>query len=156
VAHRDIQILGEYAIVVSVFALIVHRVYLSKGPIQLLASWFTVTFDERRVTILGGPPGVLPSEQSFHWSEVRRVCFKAEATVQSDEIFVFVSGRAQAYVIPTECAGGIEFWAELVGRGLFPQHLALMAAAAPDGTTLCWPALGDQGFRVLPASEAVH
>jgi hypothetical protein len=103
-----------------------------------VSEWFTVTFDADQVTLYATPPGRAPWQQSFHWVDVTRVCFKGEGLSASDGIYIFTSKRPESYVIPTEAKGGVELWNAVVQRGLFPHALAVKAATTPKGM-FCWP-----------------
>lgn len=133
----------RYAIIAVVLVVLVVflgvQIYKRRKPAPCLAEWFIVESDEIRVKISACPPGRDLWEQSFLWSEVTRICFKAEGFSASDGIYVFTSQRPESFVIPTEAKGGTEFWSQAVGRGLFPAELAIKAASSPEGTSTCWP-----------------
>ncbi|HUT93198.1 MAG TPA: hypothetical protein VMY37_27285 [Thermoguttaceae bacterium] len=102
-----------------------------------VSEWFEVTFDSETVRIRAAPPGREPWEQEFRWDEVQKVCFAPEFP-GPDGIFVFTSRRPESYAIPSEAEGGIDFWGEIIRRGLFDAELAIKAAFAEEGL-FCWP-----------------
>jgi hypothetical protein len=103
-----------------------------------ISDWFTVEFDEEVVRLSADAPGRRPWCQQFRWSDIERICFKAEGFDVSDGIYVFTRLRPESFVVPTEAAGGADFWAEVIHRGLFDAELAIQAAASPGGT-FWWP-----------------
>ena len=107
-----------------------------------ISQWFTVEFDAEVVRLNAAPPGRDPWAQEFCWSDVERVCFKAEDLGVSDGIYVFTRQRAESFAIPTEATGGSEFWGEILARGLFDAELAITAASSPGGTFV-WPPESD-------------
>lgn len=114
---------------------LVGRLSLSS---KALDQWYEVKFDDETVFLKAEPPGCEAWSQCFLWSEVERICFKAEGLEASDGIYVFTSQRPESFVIPTEAKGGAEFWSEVLDRGLFDAELAVRAASAVSGT-FCWP-----------------
>ena|SRR5271157_4680136 len=105
---------------------------------QPVSAWFTVDFDESAVWLSARPPGRKPWAQSFRWSDIERVCFKAEGTSTSDTIYVFTRLRPERFAVPTEAHGGAELWAEIIRRGHFGAELAFKAASSPSGA-FWWP-----------------
>lgn len=95
-------------------------------------------WDADVVRLRVSPPAPQPWSASFRWDAVTRVCFHAEGPEVSDGIYVFTRGRPEIFAIPTEAAGGAEFWAEVLRRGLFDPELAITAAGASRGL-YCWP-----------------
>jgi hypothetical protein len=120
-----------------------NQINRRRKPLPSLAEWFAVVFNETAVTISAQPPRKSPWEQSFLWSEVRRICFKSEGLSASDAVYIFTSQRPESFVIPIEAKGGMEFWSRVVTLGLFPPELAAKATLLPEGETLCWPPVGD-------------
>ncbi len=125
-----------------VLGLLILRRY-HQPPSLPLDQWFTVAFDDERVTLDVRPPGGTPSVASFRWSEVTRVCFKSEDFTISDGVYIFTTLRPESFVVPTEAKGGVEFWNKVVERGLFPAEMAIRAATSREGALLCWPAHAD-------------
>ena len=128
------------AVLLALVGALVYRRFFAGGPTVPLSEWFTVAFDDQRVTMAARPPGRAPWEQSFLWSEVERVCFKSEGALASDGIYIFTTQRPESFVVPTEAKGGLEFWFRVVERGLFPSEMAIKAASLPEGEMVCWPA----------------
>ena len=133
----------RYSIIFVVLAgLLIYlavRMGRSRQPTAPLSDWFSVSFDEYRVTMTAAPPSKKPWEQSFLWSEIQRICFKSEGISSSDGIYVFTTQRPESFVVPIEASGGAEFWSKLIERELFPAALAIEAAGLPEGETLWWP-----------------
>lgn len=115
----------------------------AETPVQArpnsVGEWFFVTFDDQSVHMHAEPPDKPAWSQSFTWDKVIRVCFKAEDLFVSDGIYIFTSGRAESYVIPSEANGGGELWSEIVRRKLFDAKLAIEALRSTGGL-YCWPA----------------
>jgi len=105
---------------------------------QPLSEWFSVAFDAETVSLSARPPGRKPWTQGFRWTDIERVCFKAEGLEASDGVYIFTRLRPESFVIPTEARGGSEFWAEVIRRGHFDPELAISAASSVSGT-FCWP-----------------
>ena len=119
-----------------------------------LDKWFAVEFDEETVRMDASPPGRKAWHQEFRWSDIERVCFKAEDLGMSDGIYVFTKTRPESYVIPTEAKGGAQFWGEIIAKGLFDAELAVEAASATEGF-FCWPPMdqpeaGNASHRTAP------
>lgn len=128
-------------ILVALLAGLGYLTYRRRRPVLSLDKWFLVRFDDERVTLSARPPDGPPWEQSFKWSEVTRVCYKAEGALASDGVYVFTTQRPESFVIPVEAAGGAECWAEIVRRGLFPSSLAIKVASSSEEQLKCWPAI---------------
>lgn len=116
---------------------------LGAGRPVPVSEWFSVQSDGAAVRISARPPGGAPWEVEFRWDEIERVCFKAEGLGASDGIYVFTRGRPESYSVPVEARGGVDFWGELIGRGLFSAELAIEAAQAGEGVW-CWPEEADE------------
>lgn len=114
------------------------RSLTNRKSVPPLSEWFHVAWDSRSVNLDVHPPDSQQWRASFEWSDVTRVCFKAEDPWMSDGIYVFVSGRAESYAIPIEADGGARFWDEILNRGLFDSDLATDAIRAVEGV-FCWP-----------------
>ena len=74
----------------------------------------------------------------IEWARIIRVCFKAADFLESDDIYIFTDERPESHLIPTEGAGGLDLWNEIVRRGLFDAELAIRAAAS-TGEVFCHP-----------------
>lgn len=103
-----------------------------------VADWFFVEFDSSVVRLDVRPPGGAAWKAGFSWSDIQRVCFKAEDHLASDGIYVFTRVRPESFAIPIEARGGQELWNEMIRRRLFDPELAIKAASAV-GTLSCWP-----------------
>ena len=77
--------------------------------------------------------------QSFHWSDVERVCFKDEGLSSSDILFIDIKGREKPVAVLTEARGGTKFFGELTERGLFPEEVWRKAMGETGGAMHCWP-----------------
>ena len=108
-----------------------------------LNEWFSVTFDDDRITISCAPPGGEAWEQQVDWTDIIRVCFQLGDMYSSDDIYLFTKHRPESYVIPTEAAGGSDLWGEIVGRELFDPDLAIKIMTADEGL-FCWPEIESQ------------
>jgi hypothetical protein len=100
--------------------------------------WFVVTYDRESVHLRVSPSPATAWEVTFRFDEIVRVCFEAEGLYGSDRIYIFVRGRDESYVIPTEAVGGSALWGELIERHLFDAKLAITAATTEEGL-FCWP-----------------
>ncbi len=117
------------------FNKIIEKIFPKDSPIE---EWYRVSFNDEEVFIEAEPPGKKAWQQSFRWNNVKNICFKAEADIVSDGIYVFTTDREESYVIPAEAKGGSEFWEEILNRGLFDSELAVEAATSTGGL-YCWP-----------------
>ena len=108
---------------------------MSLSPVN---EWFKVNFDDDVVKMQICPSGKPERNQKFRWTDVIRVCFKAEGLELSDAIYIFTNERPESYVIPMEAEGGGEFWNRILLKGLFDAELAIEAATSLDGL-FCWP-----------------
>lgn len=77
--------------------------------------------------------------QSFHWSDVERICFKDEGLSSSDILFIDIKGREKPVAVLTEARGGTKFFGELAERGLFPEEVWRKAMGETGGAMHCWP-----------------
>jgi hypothetical protein len=148
-APRDIDP-NAYAVIsvivaclLGILGLLVYR-HRHQRPSRPLDQWFTVAFDDERVTLDVRPPGEAPSVASFRWSEITRICFKPEDFTISDGIYIFTTQRPESFVVPVEAKGGEVFWNKVIERGLFPGELAIQAATSREGALLCWPSQRDR------------
>lgn len=103
-----------------------------------LADWFKTSFDDRWITLDVCPPGNDPWQARIEWARIIRVCFKTGDLLESDDIYIFTDERPESYLIPTEAAGGLDLWNEMVRRGLFDAELAIRAASS-TGELFCDP-----------------
>ena len=111
------------------------RAHRPKRADEMLA----VAFDEHeiRVSVLAG----LGPEwnQSIHWSNIKRVCWKDGGLSSSDLVYISRKEPDSVVVIPTEARGGAEFFGALCDRGYFPEHVWRKALGSTDGSMHCWP-----------------
>lgn len=110
-----------------------------KPEIPTLADWFKTSFDEEGITLDVNPPAFDPWQSRIEWSRIIRICFKAGDFLETDEIYIFTDERPESRVIPTEAAGGLDLWNEIVRRGLFDAELAIRAASSSN-ELFCDPA----------------
>ena len=103
-----------------------------------VSEWFTVQWDDDGVKLDVRPPGRRPWTAELGWSDIERVCLKAEDQTCSDGLYIFTSLRPESWVVPTEAKGGLAFLDELFKRKLFDAELAIQASSATEGL-FCWP-----------------
>jgi hypothetical protein len=107
-----------------------------------LSQWYAVTWDDTHVYRDVRRPRMFRRSEhwsdKFAWDDVRQVCFVCEPPGVSDGIAVFVEGRDESYLIPTEAENGAALLDELVTRGKVPAELLITAATSSSGT-FCWP-----------------
>lgn len=113
--------------------------WLASRKPKKLDELLAVEFDEDEVRVRVLERLEPAWNQTFRWSEVRRVCFKDEGLMSSDNVFVVVQGREKPIVVPTEAKGGSVFFGALCERGLFPEHIWRKAIGDTSGGTHCWP-----------------
>jgi hypothetical protein len=77
--------------------------------------------------------------QSFRWTDVKRVCFKDEGLFNSDTVIIELASQARPVIVLTEARGGSAFFGELTTRGLFPEQVWRKALGDTSGGTHCWP-----------------
>ena len=76
------------------------------------------------------PPAYDHWQARIEWARIIRICFKVGDFRETDEIYIFTDERSESRVIPTEAAGAIELWNEIVRRGLFDAELSIKAASS--------------------------
>ena len=108
-----------------------------------LEAWFRVRCDEHGLTFGASPPGGVSWSEEIAWGDIVRVCYLTGGPFESDELYLFTTGRAESYVIPTEANGGKELVDALLGRGLFSPDL-MLEAVATEGELFCWPPAGTE------------
>jgi hypothetical protein len=124
------------------FQSLIRRMRFLMEP-KALRSALCVSFDAEHVWIRRRESkGRYDVRVRFAWASVRRVCFKDNGPMASDEMYVFISDRPRALTIPLEADGGGAFWRELRTRGVFPAELHEQATLSTDGRLYCWPPLG--------------
>jgi hypothetical protein len=97
-----------------------------------LADWFKTSFDEDGITLNVSPPAFDHWQARIEWTRIVRICFKTGDFLETDEIYIFTSERPESRVIPTEAAGGLDLWNEIIRRGLFDAELAIRAASSSN------------------------
>jgi hypothetical protein len=103
-----------------------------------LSQWYHVHFDENLVYREVTPPKGAGWSDQFAFMDIVRVCFLTQDLWAADELYIFTSGRAESYKIPTEADGGRALLDELVRRGLFPAELLIEAVTTED-QLFCYP-----------------
>ena len=103
-----------------------------------LSEWYHIHFDDRVVYRQVWPPAGEAWADQFAFDDIVRVCFLTHDLFTSDELYIFTSGRAESYQIPTEADGGRELLDELVGRKLFPAEM-LIEAVTTEEQLFCYP-----------------
>jgi hypothetical protein len=105
------------------------------SPTERLA----VEYDEREVRVRVLERLEPAWNQSFEWSDVKRVCFKDEGAWHSDILFIYLKSRDVPVFVLVEARGGSEFVGALTDRGLFPEAVWRKAVAETSGGLHCWP-----------------
>lgn len=77
--------------------------------------------------------------QTFDWSNIRRVCFKDGGMLSSDIIYVSLKDPDKVMAVLTEAKGGAAFLGALCNRGLFPEAVWRKALGDTSGGMHCWP-----------------
>jgi len=103
-----------------------------------LREWYKVRLSDSGIRLEVSPPGRAAWQADILWSDIVRVCFKAEDFLQSDGWCVFTKHRPESYAVPVEADGGEALLGEFLTRKLFDAELAIRAASASDGL-FCWP-----------------
>lgn len=104
-----------------------------------LAACLAVDFDavEVRVRVLRDmEPGW---NQTFRWSDVRRVCFKDEGLASSDMLLFQLTDPNSIVQVPVEAANAQKLVEELLARGLFQEEAWRRAMGDTSGGMHCWP-----------------
>ena len=113
------------------------RAHRPKQLDQLLAVEFDNT--EVRVRVI---ERLEPAwNQSFHWADIERVCFRDAGPYASDIVIVELRNRETPVAILTEARGGVAFFGVLCERGFFPDDVWRRAVAETGGALHCWPPL---------------
>jgi hypothetical protein len=87
--------------------------------------------------------------QTFQFSDIRRVCFEDGGMFSSDIVYVSLHDREKPAVIPTEAAGGHELFGALCDRGYFPERVWRRAIGDTSGD--CTAGLRNRGSCACPA-----
>ena len=103
-----------------------------------LREWYHVRLSDSGISLDVSPPGRAAWQADILWSDIVRVCFKAEGGLQSDGWYVFTRNRPESYAVPVEADGGGALLDEFLNRKLFDAELAIRAASAID-ELFCWP-----------------
>jgi hypothetical protein len=85
-------------------------------------------------------PGRVPWQADIVWSNIVRVCYKAEDLGLSDGWYIFTRQRSESYAVPVEADGGEKLLDEFLKRKLFDAELAIRAASVID-ELFCWPSV---------------
>jgi hypothetical protein len=104
-----------------------------------LAEQLAVTVDEQAVAVrvLGD---LEPAwNQTFLWSDVRRVCVTDGGLFGSDLVRVVLREPELVVTVPLEAAGGRAFFGALCDRGLLPEAVWRAAMGETGGGAHCWP-----------------
>jgi hypothetical protein len=109
-----------------------------RRPIPLEQS-LAIEFDDHGARVIVLERMSSDWNQSFSWSDIRRVCFKDGGLYSSDEIYVEVNGRDRPVVVLTEARGGSAFFGALCERGYFPEDVWRRAMGETSGKVYCWP-----------------
>jgi hypothetical protein len=83
--------------------------------------------------------------QTFNWSNIRRVCFKDGGMSSSDIIYVSLKEPDKVMAVLTEARGGGAFLGALCDRGLFPDAVWRKALGDTSGGMHCWPPASSDG-----------
>jgi hypothetical protein len=103
-----------------------------------LRDWYHVRLSDSGIGLEVSPPGREAWQAEILWSDIVRVCFKAEDGLLSDGWYFFTRHRPESYAVPVEADGGEALLDELLKRKLFDAELAIRAASAID-EVFCWP-----------------
>lgn len=112
-----------------------------------LSEWYTVSFDDTYVYRDVRPLGGDAWKDHFKWKDIIRVCFQTGDLFSSDELYIFVTGRKESYLIPMEADGGLELWGEIIDHGLFDAELAIKIATVSEQGLYCWPEITDEDIN---------
>lgn len=114
-----------------------------------LSEWYTVSFDDTYVYRDVRPLGGDAWKDNFKWKDIIRVCFQTGDLYSSDELYIFVTGRKESYLIPMEADGGLELWGEIIDHGLFDSKLAIKIATVSEQGLFCWPEITDKDVNTF-------
>jgi len=98
-----------------------------------------VEFDDHQVRVSVLADLEATWNQTFYWSNIRRVCFQDGGVSSSDIIYVSLKEPDKVMVVPTEAKGGPAFVGALCDRGLFPEAIWRKALGDTSGGMHCWP-----------------
>jgi hypothetical protein len=115
------------------------RSWLASRRSKPLSQTLAVEFDDRevRVRVLEGLEA--DWNQTFEWSNIKRVCFKDGGMGFSDMIYFSLTEPDAVKAVPTEARGGTEFFGALCDKGSFPEAVWRRAMGETSGGTHCWP-----------------
>lgn len=110
----------------------------SVGPLD---SWYFIRCDDEKMVldVRTADPWLV----EIRWDEIERVCLIPGDFLMTDEVYVFVRGRANSYVVPLDAHGG----AELMGAmpaSVCPYELRIAFATGDPGQQFWWPPIEEQ------------
>jgi hypothetical protein len=115
------------------------RAWLKSRQPKSLSELLIVEFDDETVSVrvlADLEPGW---NQNFRFADIKRVCFEDGGVFSSDVVYVSLTDREKAAVIPTEAGGGHELFGALCDRGYFPEPVWRRAVGDTSGGLHCWP-----------------
>jgi len=77
--------------------------------------------------------------QTFEWSNIRRVCFKDGGMFGSDIIYISLKSPDKVHTVLSMASGGSDFFGALCDKGYFPEAVWRRAIAESSGGMHCWP-----------------
>jgi hypothetical protein len=89
-------------------------------PLQELLA---VDFDDKEIRVRVLAELEEGWNQTFHWSDITRVCFKDGGMLSSDIVYVTLRDREKLAQVPTAAKDGHKFLGALCQRGLFPDEI---------------------------------
>jgi hypothetical protein len=100
----------------------------------LLKEWFRVCCSDDGVELDVIPPQGEAWRASIRWSEIQKVCIRAEDLELTEIHLLDPTGR---YVIPVHASGACELWDELRRRKIIGREFVTLAIAVEKGIH-CW------------------
>lgn len=128
-----------FAICAVIFGLMAAFMLKRPRSRTRLAEQISIDFDDTAFRVYRHDGETPTSSERIEWKDVTRVCFIDAGIYNSDVILIEVRGRKQPIGIPTECAGGTEFFGRLCDSGLFPEEVSRKAVRETGGRAHCWP-----------------
>jgi hypothetical protein len=104
-----------------------------------LSEMMFVEFDQTEVRVRASELLEKEWNQSFNWTDVKRICFKDGGMMSSDIIYVSLLNPERVVYVLTEASGGSAFFGALADRGLFPEEVWKRAIGETSGGMHCWP-----------------
>ena len=114
------------------------KAWIEKHRPRSIDQALSVEFDDREVRVRAMGKMDPAWNQTFEWSNIRRVCFKDGGMFGSDIIYISLKSPDKVHTV-LSMASGCDFFGALCDKGYFPEAVWRRAIAESSGGMHCWP-----------------